>query len=80
MSDLDDGHFLYSATANRWFNIPTWSHEHGATLTFADGHAEYWKWRGLRPTAPVSSSGSPATAPDSLPDLKRLEQTAAEGN
>lgn len=79
-STIDDGHFLYMTTANSWFNIPTWSHENGAPLMFADGHGEYWKWRGARPTAPVSTSGTPATDPASLQDLKRLQQTAVDGN
>src|SRR3974390_2251429 len=43
-SSIDDGHFLYSTNVNNWLNLPTWAHQNGLTLTFADGHGEYWKW------------------------------------
>ena len=76
---IDDGHFLYSATTNSWFNIPTWAHQNGATLAFADGHGEYWKWLGNRPTA-TYFSGSTLTDPLTLQDLTRLQKTAAEAN
>ena len=47
---IDDGHFLYSATVNNWYNIPSWAHRNGTTLVFADGHGEYWRWQSARPT------------------------------
>lgn len=28
-----------------WWDIPASRHNQGANLSFADGHAEYWKWR-----------------------------------
>jgi prepilin-type processing-associated H-X9-DG protein len=37
-----------SAT-NLWLNVPAWRHQNGDTLAFADGHVEYWKWRGALP-------------------------------
>ena len=49
-TSIDDGHFLYSATINNWFNVPSWRHGHGDTLSFADGHVEYWKWRSELPS------------------------------
>jgi prepilin-type N-terminal cleavage/methylation domain-containing protein/prepilin-type processing-associated H-X9-DG protein len=72
---IDDGHFLYQATGNEWFNVPAWRHEKGDTLAFADGHVEYWKWRSALP-APYSTANNPA----SLQDLIHLQQTAAVGN
>jgi prepilin-type N-terminal cleavage/methylation domain-containing protein/prepilin-type processing-associated H-X9-DG protein len=74
-STVDDGHFLYSATGNEWLNVPAWRHQKGDTLAFADGHVEYWKWRGALP-APYSVSSDPAA----LKDLTRLQQTAPDGN
>jgi prepilin-type N-terminal cleavage/methylation domain-containing protein/prepilin-type processing-associated H-X9-DG protein len=74
-STIDDGHFLYSATGNEWLNVPAWRHQKGDTLAFADGHVEYWKWRGAPPT-PYSISGDPAA----LQDLTRLQQTVPDGN
>jgi prepilin-type N-terminal cleavage/methylation domain-containing protein len=75
ISTIDDGHFLYSATVNQWFNVPAWRHQHGDTLAFADGHVEYWKWRSALPM-PNSTSTDPAT----LQDIARLQQTAPTSN
>jgi prepilin-type N-terminal cleavage/methylation domain-containing protein len=79
-STIDDGHFLYSNTILAWFNIPAWRHANGDTLAFADGHQEYWKWRGALPTDTYFSSGSEETDPDSLQDIQRLAQTACSAN
>jgi prepilin-type N-terminal cleavage/methylation domain-containing protein/prepilin-type processing-associated H-X9-DG protein len=74
ISTIDDGHFLYSATDNQWFNVPAWRHQNGDTLSFADGHVEYWKWLGALPI-----QGSPAN-PAAVQDLRRLQQTAPTAN
>lgn len=75
-STLDDGHFLYVATINAWYNIPAWRHSHGDTLAFADAHAEYWKWKGDLPLLTYFSGAPNVTDPNSLADLNRLQQTA----
>ena len=31
---------------HEWWNLPGSRHNTGTTLSFADGHAEYWKWHG----------------------------------
>jgi prepilin-type N-terminal cleavage/methylation domain-containing protein len=80
ISTIDDGHFLYSATVNNWFNIPSWRHSHGDTLAFADGHVEYWKWRSSLPTDTYFTTGSALTDPVALQDLNRLQQTAPAAN
>ncbi len=74
-STIDDGHFLYTTTSNEWLNVPAWRHQNGNTLAFADGHVEYWKWRGILPI-----SGSTASTPEAIQDLMRLQQTAPDGN
>ena len=79
-STIDDGHFLYSTTINAWLNIPTWSHQNGATLTFADGHGEYWKWESSAADATYFITGSPVTNATQLRDLNRLQQTASPGS
>jgi prepilin-type N-terminal cleavage/methylation domain-containing protein len=76
ISTIDDGHFLYSATVNQWYNVPAWRHQHGDTLAFVDGHVEYWKWRSALPT----STYSPSTDPAALQDIARLQQTAPGSN
>jgi prepilin-type N-terminal cleavage/methylation domain-containing protein len=75
ISTMDDGHFLYSSATNIWWNVPAWRHRNGDTLAFADGHAEYWKWRGALP-----ATGNPPANSASLQDLKRLQQTAPDAN
>jgi len=81
-STIDDGHFLYSTTINNWLNTPTWSHQNGATLSFADGHGEYWKWRSARPSlnSTYFYSSSAPTDPAVLQDIARLQQTAVRSN
>jgi prepilin-type N-terminal cleavage/methylation domain-containing protein/prepilin-type processing-associated H-X9-DG protein len=37
-------HYLYPKW--KWFVAPPVRHGHGTTLSMADGHAEYWKWKG----------------------------------
>ncbi|MGA2280129.1 MAG: type II secretion system protein [Verrucomicrobiota bacterium] len=73
---IDDGHFLYPKT-NNWYNLPSWRHQHGTVLTFADGHTEYWKWKGGEPPA-TAFDGSAVTDPLSLQDLEHLQQTAPD--
>jgi prepilin-type N-terminal cleavage/methylation domain-containing protein/prepilin-type processing-associated H-X9-DG protein len=75
---IDDGHFLYP-NINNWYNIPSWRHQHGTVLAFADGHSEYWKWKGPEPTT-TAFGGSTVTDPLSLQDLTRLLQTAPGSN
>ena len=73
---VGDGCFgLYplSYGGNQWWNIPGSRHANGCTFSFADGHAEYWPWRG---TALLNyntiASGTAVTTAD-LADLHRLE-------
>lgn len=77
---IDDGHFLYVPAINNWFNIPSWLHQNGVTLTFADGHVEYWRWRGARPTSTYFSRGGSLSDPVALQDLGRLQQTGLASN
>jgi len=76
ISSIDDGHFLYSAKVNNWYNIPSWQHSHGDTLAFADGHMDYWKWKSELPTATAFGSGASSTDPLALQDIARLQQAA----
>jgi prepilin-type N-terminal cleavage/methylation domain-containing protein len=79
-STIDDGHFLYSATINNWFNVPAWRHNHGDTFAFADGHVEYWKWFSELPTDTYFSDPTDLTDPLELEDVTRLQQTAPVAN
>jgi prepilin-type N-terminal cleavage/methylation domain-containing protein/prepilin-type processing-associated H-X9-DG protein len=65
---------VFSTDANwgdYWLDVPADRHQRGANLTFADGHAEHWRWR-----APKygSSFAQRAYNDDDLTDLRRLQQ------
>jgi len=80
---LDDGHFLYTSdTTNfdNWLNIPGWRHQNGTIFTFADAHAEYWKWKSSEPASTWFDGGSGLTDPLAIQDFNRLAQTAPGSN
>jgi prepilin-type N-terminal cleavage/methylation domain-containing protein/prepilin-type processing-associated H-X9-DG protein len=78
-SSIDDGHFLYSSKINDWLNVPSWRHQNGTVLVFADGHSEYWKWKSGRPSGTYFSGGSSGD-PLEMQDMARLQQTAPDVN
>ncbi len=48
---IDEGYMTSDAFAvyydrETWFDSPPVRHGDGATVSFADGHADHWKWRG----------------------------------
>jgi prepilin-type N-terminal cleavage/methylation domain-containing protein/prepilin-type processing-associated H-X9-DG protein len=77
-TDPQGGTFAY-------WNLPASRHDNGCIITFADGHDEYWRWRGhwiiddnaLPDTGSGSiGSGYGAGSDPADPDLKRLKLTA----
>jgi len=77
---VDDGDFAIDPTGsgqNRWWNLPGSRHSKGTTWSFADGHAEYWKWHG---TAVLTFNGYYQAA-DTSDDLARVQAcTSSLGN
>ncbi len=77
---VDDGRFALDpggSGRNRWWNLPGSRHNKGATLSFADGHVEYWKWHGTA----VLTFTSYKQAADSSDDLARVQAcTSPIGN
>jgi prepilin-type processing-associated H-X9-DG protein len=86
---IDDGQFGLSPagqnnTVNTWLNYPTARHNNASGFSFADGHAESFKWLGglLRqlegekpaPAPPITASGSDLT------DLRRVQSALAMPN
>ena len=82
-----------AAAAKVFWNLPSSSHNGGANITFADGHAEYHKWRGpniikdnaiteTQPTSGPQGPGWGAAAPDVNgamdPDLAYLSTTVPQ--
>ena len=70
---LNDGFFLCYIGSNvtSWEDCPAARHSNGATLAFADGHAERWGWKGINT---VLKAGDPVTTAQA-PDLKRLQDS-----
>jgi prepilin-type N-terminal cleavage/methylation domain-containing protein/prepilin-type processing-associated H-X9-DG protein len=59
----------------QWWNWPASRHNLGCTMTFADGHVEYWKWRG--PTVfQFTGYGAQTTPADR--DLARMQTTVGK--
>jgi prepilin-type N-terminal cleavage/methylation domain-containing protein/prepilin-type processing-associated H-X9-DG protein len=72
---IDNGAFgIYAresdtAPALGWWNVPGTRHSRGCNLSFADGHAEYWRWQGpniFRPVAQIKFQNTPSTDTDAL--------------
>jgi len=57
-----------------YWNVPATRHGKGCNLTFADGHAEHWKWKGPYIFKPVSQLKFQTTAADDR-DAYRLQET-----
>jgi prepilin-type N-terminal cleavage/methylation domain-containing protein/prepilin-type processing-associated H-X9-DG protein len=53
-----------------WWDMPTDRHNRAADLSFADGHAEHWKW--LVPK--VALYDGQMVAPGEWPDYRRVQQ------
>jgi len=72
LNTVDDGFFAIQPDpdATKWQNSPTARHSRGAALSFADGHAERWSWRGIDseegPDTPVTK--------DQADDLARMQR------
>jgi prepilin-type N-terminal cleavage/methylation domain-containing protein len=85
---VDDGCFgIYpeSSANNTWWNVPGCRHDskRACTFTFADSHAEVWRWHGSAVIAANSLAYSdiwntpapadPETGPGSSDDLRRVQ-------
>jgi len=60
----------YPYWSNYWLDIPADRHLQGGNLTFADGHAEHWKWRAPKDALIL---GQPSYSNDDFQDLRRLQ-------
>lgn len=73
---IDDGYFAIPVFANIWQNIPASVHGNGGTLSFADGHAEFWRWKEST-TAKLSSANQAAPKGANDRDLNRFKDAIA---
>jgi len=61
-----------------WWDLPPTRHGHGTNFSFADGHAEYWKWQDMRTIKVARQEGnwqSLVAATNSL-DIQRVQRAA----
>ena len=66
---IEDGNFgMREYPSLDWGNSPGKRHNNGVTLSFADGHVEYWRWRSARPWFKPGGA-----FPEEFPDLRRLQ-------
>jgi prepilin-type N-terminal cleavage/methylation domain-containing protein/prepilin-type processing-associated H-X9-DG protein len=74
MNTVDDGFFYVALgpTVTEWDNSPTARHGNGATIAFADGHAERWGWQGINTE---QGGGAPVTQ---LADLQRVQNALGQ--
>jgi len=71
---IDDGHFGFNPEGDLWMNLPAVWHNRGCDFSFADGHAEHFRWIDLR-TMALKDINSTITKDN--PDLKRLQSVVA---
>jgi prepilin-type processing-associated H-X9-DG protein len=75
INSVDDCFFSIVLSAT-WWNSPTIRHSRGGQFSFADGHAERWRWQALNVeqdwVIPANNAGV-----DSTVDLKRVQDAAA---
>jgi prepilin-type N-terminal cleavage/methylation domain-containing protein/prepilin-type processing-associated H-X9-DG protein len=67
-ASINDGFFGVFITRDVWWDVPATWHSRGANFCFADGHAEYWRWRDSRTLTAVSGQ----TDVNNF-DLKRMQ-------
>ena len=70
---IDNGGFGIAPRRDpRWWNLPASRHNKAVVLSFMDGHAEAWRWRG---TSVLKFIGYGQSAPAKDPDLIRVQDT-----
>jgi prepilin-type N-terminal cleavage/methylation domain-containing protein/prepilin-type processing-associated H-X9-DG protein len=76
LNTVDDCFFAIQVGpgVNKWQNSPTARHANGATLSFADGHAERWSWRGIKEEQSVDAP----VEENQASDLARLQNAIGQ--
>ena len=69
------GMYISPAGTLKWEDWPASRHNSGCTMSFADGHVEYWKWRGPW-VLTFTGYGVPADPRDQ--DLQRIHTTVGK--
>ena len=58
--------------AQTWWDIPANRHAQGCNFSFADGHAERWKWK--VPKAVLVRLAPQPVLPEEMPDYRRVQE------
>ena len=78
---VDDGYFAVKAPSpdgvDSWQNSPTVRHNKGAGFSFADGHAEIWRWQFLNKDQGLDASVNIGGGVSTLKDLNRVKRAVA---
>src|SRR5213592_1850081 len=73
---IEDGYFAVKGFQNIWQNLPATTHGNGGTVSFADGHVEFWRW--LEPeTAKRKTWDEPGKKPIDR-DLIRFQKATSD--
>ena len=67
---INDGTFFSPEEWAKWGDLPGVRHALGSNLSFADGHAEHWRWRW--PNKHRGKQWGPPVNPEDRQDLQRL--------
>ena len=71
VNTIEDGvYLLFRAPDETWQNAPSDRHNQGMSLSFTDGHCEYWKWRYPKQMQNLAEG---VANDDDLQDLRRLQ-------
>ena len=76
-TSIDDGYFAVNLTLTSWQNIPASRHGDGGMFSFADGHAEFWKWREGTTRKLIRTA---STGPTNDRDLRRVKEATYPPN
>lgn len=72
---VDDGFYATQGpTSKIWQNSPTARHGKSAAFSFADGHAEIYRWRILSVDQDLDTPAASSKGGNSIEDLKRMQR------
>ena len=78
-NSIDNGaigiHSVAKAPNGGWWNVPAARHSKGGVVSFGDGHAEIWRWRGSFILQATCFSTVPAGNPADKADALRMQET-----
>jgi prepilin-type processing-associated H-X9-DG protein len=72
LQDDQFGYPMINEGYGEWWDMPSNRHDQGADFSFADGHAEYWRWKAsMLDTLGIGQIGEAVTA-GQMPDYIKI--------